>query len=153
MLRGEFRRSGGRLTWLKQYLRRGVKRPSFKEAQREAAGAVGFTGKYFLAEHLPYPMRCSTLHNYYAMRADELRQQAGHRFRSGLKASSRASSMDTNGWEYTCIVLSGARERISASIECRMAKSPKLPLRLAYTIAKISLIKLPCSSRLGTCPR
>jgi hypothetical protein len=87
VLRGDFRKSRGRLTWLKQCLRRGVKRPSFKEAQKEAAGVVGFTGRYFLAEHLPYPMRCSTLHNYYVGRPDELRQQAGHRFRSAKQLS------------------------------------------------------------------
>lgn len=87
VLRGEFRKSVGRLSWLKQYLRRGVKRPGFKEAQKEAARVVGFTDKYFLAEHLPYAMRRSTLRDYYAGRVDELRQQAAHRFRSSAQLS------------------------------------------------------------------
>jgi hypothetical protein len=87
VLRGAFKKSSGPLTRLKQFFRRGVRRPGFKEAQKEAAEVVGFSGEYFLTEHLPYPMKRSTLSNYYRGRVGELRQQAGHRFRSASQLS------------------------------------------------------------------
>jgi hypothetical protein len=87
VLRGRFRRDNPVLARLKQLLRRGARRPGFKEAQRKAARLAGFTGNYFVAEHLPYPMRRSTLQSYYMGREDELRLQAGHRFRTEAQIS------------------------------------------------------------------
>jgi hypothetical protein len=87
VLRGAFKKSSELLTRLKQFFWRGGRRPGFKEAQKEAAEVVGFSGRYFLTEHLPYPMKRSALSNYYRDRVGELRQQAGHRFRSAAQLS------------------------------------------------------------------
>lgn len=87
ILRGSIKKTDTHLTRLKQLLRGATERPGFGEAQRQAAELVGFRYEYFQTEHLPYPMRRSTLSSYYAHRVESLRQQAGHRFRSASQVS------------------------------------------------------------------
>lgn len=86
VLRGQFQKSNRLIAWLKRF-KPGRRRPGFKEAQKNAARIVGFDNAFFVAEHLPYPMRRSTLQDYYKERDEPLRSQAGHRFRNETQFS------------------------------------------------------------------
>lgn len=87
VLRGAFRPVHSLKDKIKKILRVKSARPSFKEAQKKASLLTGTTDRYFLAEHMPYPMRRSTLETYYADRTEQLRQHAGYRFRSEQQIS------------------------------------------------------------------
>lgn len=87
VLRGTFQHPRRVRDFVKKFVRLGTKRPGFKDAQQRSARLLGYTGPYFLSEHVPYPMRSSTLATYYQDRTDELRLQAGYRFRSDEQLS------------------------------------------------------------------
>jgi hypothetical protein len=86
VLRGRFQKSNRLVAWLKRF-RPGRRRPGFKEAQKDAARIVGFDNAFFVADHLPYPMRRTTLQDHYREKDVPLRSQAGHRFRSEIQFS------------------------------------------------------------------
>ena len=86
VLRGRFQKANRLTAWLKRF-KPGRRRPGFKEAQKSAARIVGFDNAFFVAEHLPYPMRRTTLRDYYKENDTALRSQAGHRFRSETQLS------------------------------------------------------------------
>lgn len=87
VLRGTYKSTSAIVRRLKTAFSRGPKRAGFKEAQRKAAETLGFQKRYFLTDHLPYPMRRSTLEKHFKAKQNDLRGQAGHRFRSNEQMS------------------------------------------------------------------
>ncbi len=70
------------LLWLKSVLRQGARRAGYKEAQQTAARMLGRRRTYLQSEHVPHPMRRSTMERFLDKEPELLKSQVAHRFRS-----------------------------------------------------------------------
>lgn len=59
----------------------GKGRPTIRALQSDAAGYAGLTDQYLDVEHIPHPMRVSTLRDYFAEHPRQLQSNAAFRFR------------------------------------------------------------------------
>jgi hypothetical protein len=81
VLRGTFRPREKRRLFrrLAQWLGKG--RPTVRRLQSDAAGYAGFADQYLSVEHIPHPMRVSTLRDYFASHSQQLQSNVAFRLR------------------------------------------------------------------------
>jgi hypothetical protein len=89
VLRGRWRRQVDREFWrrVRATLRRALNRPKLptplhQRTQSLSASMLRFEDMYYALDHVPHPLRRSTLEAYFAQHPQALRANASHRFRS-----------------------------------------------------------------------